>query len=153
LAGLAEVHSNAKMFGGLASDSFKIKWSQINKRGKAVCKLLFGKEDHQRLYVVVRQDIAPGLQIAQSCHSCLHFQLEYPHLTSAWMRTSDYICILGTDNEASLQKLIDKAKSLDIRHYVFIEPDLGNQATAVCFEPNEASKKLCSNLKLALKGL
>jgi hypothetical protein len=42
LAGLAEVHSNAKMFGGIQSESFKIKWSQINKRGKAICHKLFG---------------------------------------------------------------------------------------------------------------
>lgn len=42
LAGLAEVHSNAKMFGGIESESFKIKWSQINKRGKAICRKLFG---------------------------------------------------------------------------------------------------------------
>ncbi len=41
LAGLAEVHSNAKMFGGLESDSFKIKWKQINKRGKAICQKMF----------------------------------------------------------------------------------------------------------------
>jgi hypothetical protein len=43
LAGLAEVHSNAKMFGGIESESFKIKWSQINKRGKAICRKLFGE--------------------------------------------------------------------------------------------------------------
>jgi len=42
LAGLAEVHANAKMFGGMDSTSFKIKWNQINKRGKAICQKLFG---------------------------------------------------------------------------------------------------------------
>lgn len=42
LAGLAEVHSNAKMFGGTQSESFKIKYNQINKRGKAICYRLFG---------------------------------------------------------------------------------------------------------------
>jgi hypothetical protein len=42
LAGLAEIHSNARMFGGIESESFKIKWSQINKRGKAICQKLFG---------------------------------------------------------------------------------------------------------------
>jgi hypothetical protein len=41
LAGLAEIHSNAKMFGGIDSTSFKIKWNQINKRGKAICQKLF----------------------------------------------------------------------------------------------------------------
>lgn len=44
LAGLAEVHSNAKMFGGMDSTSFKIKWNQINKRGKAICQKLFKEQ-------------------------------------------------------------------------------------------------------------
>lgn len=44
LVGLAEVHSNAKMFGGMDSTSFKIKWNQINKRGKAICQKLFKEQ-------------------------------------------------------------------------------------------------------------
>ena len=44
LVGLAEVHSNAQMFGGIESDSFKIKYKQIAKRGKAICELLFKGE-------------------------------------------------------------------------------------------------------------
>ena len=40
LAGLAEVHSNAAMFGGKDSTSFKIKWKQINKRGNAIFKTM-----------------------------------------------------------------------------------------------------------------
>lgn len=43
ISGLAEIHSNAKMFGGTDSTSFKIKWNQINKRGKAICQKLFGE--------------------------------------------------------------------------------------------------------------
>lgn len=43
IVGLAEIHSNAQMFGGLESDSFKIKWKQINKRGKDICQKLFGE--------------------------------------------------------------------------------------------------------------
>ena len=39
LVGLAEIHSNAKMFGGLDSTSFKIKWKNINQRGKQIIKL------------------------------------------------------------------------------------------------------------------
>jgi hypothetical protein len=41
LVGLAEVHSNAAMFGGVTSQSFKIKLAQLERRGKAACKLLF----------------------------------------------------------------------------------------------------------------
>lgn len=40
LTGLAEVHSNAKMFGGIDSTSFKIKWKHIDKRGKKIVALL-----------------------------------------------------------------------------------------------------------------
>lgn len=36
LTGLAEVHANASMFGGIESTSFKIKWKHLNKRGKAI---------------------------------------------------------------------------------------------------------------------
>lgn len=36
LSGLAEIHANAEMFGGIESDSFKIKYKQLDRRGKAV---------------------------------------------------------------------------------------------------------------------
>ena len=41
LAALSEVTSNAAMFGGIDSTSFKIKYKQIDQRGRALCKLLF----------------------------------------------------------------------------------------------------------------
>ncbi len=40
LTSLAEVHSNASMFGGVQSTSFKIKNKQITKRGRACLKIL-----------------------------------------------------------------------------------------------------------------
>jgi hypothetical protein len=36
IAGLCEIHANASMFGGIESDSFKIKFKQINKKGKSI---------------------------------------------------------------------------------------------------------------------
>jgi hypothetical protein len=36
ITGLAELHSNASMFGGIESTSFKIKWKSINKFGKRI---------------------------------------------------------------------------------------------------------------------
>lgn len=41
LSGLAEIHSNAEMFGGIESESFKIKWKHLDRRGRAICKKLF----------------------------------------------------------------------------------------------------------------
>lgn len=40
LTGLAELHANASMFGGVDSVSFKIKFKQLNRRGKAITALL-----------------------------------------------------------------------------------------------------------------
>jgi hypothetical protein len=42
LSGLAAIHSNAEMFGGLMSDSFKAKWKHLDRRGKAICKAILG---------------------------------------------------------------------------------------------------------------
>ena len=42
IAALAEIHSNAELFGGIESTSFKIKFKKINKRGKQICKFYFG---------------------------------------------------------------------------------------------------------------
>jgi len=43
LTGLAELHSNAQMFGGTQSTSFKIKWKSINQRGKQIINQLKNK--------------------------------------------------------------------------------------------------------------
>jgi hypothetical protein len=40
ITGLAEIHSNAKMFGGIDSTSFKIKHKCISKRGKQIINLI-----------------------------------------------------------------------------------------------------------------
>ncbi len=43
ITALAEIHSNAAMFGGIESQSFKMKYKQIERRGKQICKKLFEK--------------------------------------------------------------------------------------------------------------
>jgi len=40
LTALAEIHANAAMFGGGNSDSFKMKWKHLNRRGKALLAAL-----------------------------------------------------------------------------------------------------------------
>lgn len=44
LTGLAEVHSNAVMFGGVNSVSFKVKWKHLDRRGAAICRCLFDRK-------------------------------------------------------------------------------------------------------------
>lgn len=40
ITGLCEIHANASMFGGIDSTSFKIKWKQIDRRGKNIVSQL-----------------------------------------------------------------------------------------------------------------
>lgn len=40
LSALSEVHSNARLFGGIDSTSFKIKWKKIDRRGRQICAVL-----------------------------------------------------------------------------------------------------------------
>lgn len=43
LAGLAELTSNAAMFGGVHSDGFKAKFKRLDQRGRAICRALYGE--------------------------------------------------------------------------------------------------------------
>lgn len=100
---------------------------------------------------MVRKDLKPGAQLAQSCHAAFHFSQEHPQITAQWMQSSDYICILSAPNEQELLSLVEKAKRHDIRFSCFREADLDGQMTAVALAPGMLSKKICSNLPLALK--
>ena len=99
---------------------------------------------------MVRNDLPAGLQLAQSCHVTFSFSQEYPEETKYWMDSSNYICCLSVQNEQELHKIIEKALLNNIRFSIFKEPDIGNQITAIALEPGQNTKKLCSNLKLAL---
>lgn len=44
ITALCELHSNASMFGGIESDSFKIKYKQLDRRGKQVLNILKNKK-------------------------------------------------------------------------------------------------------------
>jgi len=39
----------------------------------------------------------------------------------------------------------------NIKYSVFKEPDIDNQVTAIALEPSDLTRKLCSNIPLALK--
>lgn len=41
IVSLCEIHSNASLFGGTASDSFKAKFKKIEQRGMQICKYYF----------------------------------------------------------------------------------------------------------------
>ena len=54
IVGLAELHSNAKLFGGIESVSFKMKWKKLDKRGKWLCKEYLVRDDE---VTIKRKDV------------------------------------------------------------------------------------------------
>lgn len=98
---------------------------------------------------MVRADILPGYQVAQSSHATVEFLFDHFLIAKKWHEESDYIVVLNIDNEDGLLKLISQAKDKNINHSTYREPDLDNQYTAAAFEPGPNSKKLCRGLKLA----
>jgi hypothetical protein len=97
--------------------------------------------------------LAAGYQATQAIHAALEFGIQYPDIYREWHQQSNYLGFLSVPNEEELTKLIDKAKMLEIECSIFKEPDIGYQITAIALAPGYKSKKLCSNLKLALRVL
>ena len=84
----------------------------------------------------------------QSAHAAIDFQHEHPEESKTWQTKSNYLALLTVANEEALIKLITKAIFTGIKHTIFREPDLGNEITAVAFEPTDAAKKLTSSCPL-----
>ena len=43
LASLAEIHANSRLFGGMESTGFKMKWNKIDRRGRQILRFFFPK--------------------------------------------------------------------------------------------------------------
>jgi hypothetical protein len=84
----------------------------------------------------------------QSAHAAIDFQHDHPEVASQWQTKSNYLALLTVADEEALIKLITKAIFTGIKHTIFREPDLGNEITAVAFEPTDAAKKLTSSCPL-----
>ncbi len=104
----------------------------------------------QKLYIVVRNDISPGLMVAQSCHALRAFVAEHPEVDKVWFKESNNIVVLEVESEDILMDLMDRVAETTKCFSFFIEPDLDNELTAVAFGPEAGP--LLANLPLALKA-
>lgn len=102
--------------------------------------------------MIAREDLGAGYMSVQAMHAAIQFQHDYPEHATVWYKKSNYLGFLSVSNEDELGRLIRKATDLGIRFSVFREPDINDQITAIALEPGVLSKKLCSSLKLALRG-
>ncbi|QZE10426.1 peptidyl tRNA hydrolase [Mycobacterium phage ScoobyDoobyDoo] len=107
----------------------------------------------EKLYIAVRADLPPGLQTAQACHAAFQFAHEHPEVTRDWIVNSNFIVVVNVDDENQLLELATEA-SLAHRLAVtkVIEPDLGDEYTAVAIEPGQTASALCASFQLCLRN-
>ncbi len=104
-----------------------------------------------KLYVIVRNDLNPGLQAAQACHALRLFVDEHKLEENKWFRYSNNIVLLQVQTKEELIALAYKAVTDDIPCSTFKEPDVDDEPTAIALLGRQA-KKLVSTLPLALRA-
>lgn len=128
LVSLAELHSNANLFGGIESDSFKNKFKKWSKNAKKIAEKYF---HHEYMYILVRNDLSPAQKAVQSGHAIIEATRNY--LTKDSNHPSVIICVVKS--EAKLQKCCEELSERGIQFKEFREPDIGNQLTAIASKP------------------
>lgn len=101
-----------------------------------------------KLYIVVRQDLRPGSQIAQAIHAFREYVEKHPESEREWYSNSNTIVVLGCNDEQELWHLWKNAPGFAAE---FREPDFDDELTAVAFQPGNESALYLSHLNLALK--
>ena len=99
-----------------------------------------------KLFVVGRQDLPPGLRVAQMFHAARQFAEDHPEVEGTWFRESNTIVLLEVPDEAALRELASRAEGVPTSEFSE-EPDLG--LTALALGPD--ARRLVSSLPLALK--
>lgn len=102
----------------------------------------------EKLYIIVRSDLSPGLQIAQSCHALRQFSEEWPDQDRAWHTTHKNLVCLQINSKEELAALAYEATRAGVACSVYREPDCGDEPTAIAL--GEGAKRLVRRLQLAL---
>lgn len=103
----------------------------------------------EKLYIIVRNDLSPGLQLPQACHAMREFINDFPELDRKWFDDSKNIVVLQVQDEAALRRLYEELSPVAPRS-IFEEPDLDNAWTAMAV--GGSGSGLLSSLPLALRS-
>lgn len=104
----------------------------------------------EKLYVIVREDLDPGLLCAQAVHGARAFVAAHPELEREWYEAENNIAILGACDEAHLKSLLEAANEKGIASASFHEPDCNDELTACSFAGTREAIRLFRSLAPAL---
>mgnify|MGYP003633991569 CR=1 FL=1 len=133
----AEIHSNAEMFGGIDSISFKMKWKTLDRRGKMLMKMFNEECIHPYSYVIVRNDLPENQKSIQGTHAAIE---QFRNKDINFHPSVIYIVV---KNENKLKSVISRLIESGINISIFREPmsPYDNSITAVCTEPITGDKR------------
>lgn len=69
------------------------------------------------------------------------------HLTNNW-RNDPYLIILSADGQQGLWSVASQASIAGLPYVMWCEPDMDNQATAVCLAPTPSARSIVGGLPL-----
>lgn len=93
----------------------------------------------------MREDLASIARLVQSCHAVMESTRYYPPPEGCIPN----LVVLSIPNEQKLLSVKDKLEKLGIRSEIFMEPDIGNQYTALATEPvSGETRRVFRNYKL-----
>jgi len=102
----------------------------------------------KKLYIIVRADLPPGAQLAQSCHVVSAFAVAHPELHRAWHADGQNLVCLQVPDRRALELLGSEISPQAFAS--FSEPDFGGELTALAMS-DDAARRL-STLPLALRA-
>ena len=129
ITSLAEIHANAELFGGIESQSFKIKYKRIASRGKKFCKEHFGDDFKGHTYAFVRNDLPDSQKAVQAGHAVLEAERRFK------TKRHPSLVYLKVKNQKKLKSVIKELTSYGINCTIFRDELFDNEITAVATEP------------------
>lgn len=82
--------------------------------------------------MVVRKDLTRPQQAVQACHAVIEATKAYSEISTL---EHPHVIIVSIENEAKLRATVLKLAEAGISCREFIEPDIGNQMTAIASRP------------------
>ena len=86
------------------------------------------------VYVLVRRDLAPP----QICVQAAHAAMESTRIYLAPWAEHPHLVLCGVADERALLQAASRLEKVGIAFYLFREPDIGNQATALASAPTSS---------------
>lgn len=101
--------------------------------------------------IITKDDLTPGYKVVQSAHALADFAVKFENEFKQWQMGSNYLCCLEA-SESKIERILHRLDDLEIKYHKFMEPDIGNQMTAIAVEAisREQHKQLFKNLSLTL---